>query len=319
MDSSEINDKPKIALILGDGAIRAGFVAGAAARLMELNPDLASRIVLVYGASASAGNAVYFAKFGERHPGQKMWTQLLADPHFITKQSLFSSEPVYDIDYMANVIFRQKTPLPDDMESVGVVFPTLELGTDNVTYFANAPARELIQKVKNGNLKKLEGRDIYNLIGAASAAPFVYDRSFEIDGDQMIDAAPLAPSIDDLVIRDKNIRYIYIFCRKNSGFFTILKYILNTSFFISFVLPFRRYKFPLKNYWQYALKPFQMRRAFRNALNKANFGQAVVIYPSEDLGKIDDNSEENLEKNYKLGVITAEKLAPEVRKLLDDR
>jgi hypothetical protein len=320
MSNPVATSNPRIILVLGDGAIRAGFVAGAIGRLVEAIPELLSKIDLVYGSSASAGNAIYLTAFDDDHPGERMWTHLLADQKFIRKSSIRNDEPIYDIEYLVEGIFRGKTPLPEHNcgipDRVGVVFPVIELGTSRVHYFANAIARSMIETVRPGVLDPMEGHDIYRLIGAASAAPFVFDRPFMIDGVGMIDGAALAPSIDDIVLSSDNNRYIYIFCRKPPTLGTFAKYMLSTLAFIAFVLPFRKVRLPIRNYFQYAIKPRYVRRAFRGAFDNQLRARAAVIFPDSDLGDIDDNTEENLLRNYKYGEAAADAMVVEVRRLI---
>lgn len=320
MSNSEPVSNPRVVLVLGDGAIRAGFVAGAVGRLVEAIPDLVSRLDIVYGSSASAGNALYLTGFSDEHPGERMWTELLSDPQFIKKGSIRSDGPIYDIEYLVEDIFRKKTPLPEINggipTQVGVIFPVLRLGTKQVHYFANKTARSMVDHLKSGSLEVMEGHDIYRLIGAASAAPFVYDRPFIIDDLEMIDAAALAPSVDDIIFSGTDVRYIYIFCRKPPTFGTYIKYLMSTLGFVLFILPFRKIRFPVNNYLQYGIKPFRVRKAFETAFENQERGTAVVIYPECDLGDIDDNSSENLERNYKNGTVAAEKIVERVRSLV---
>lgn len=319
-DSLEVR-KPRIVVVLGDGAIRAGFVAGAIGALLEDVPELLGSIGIVYGSSASAGNAIYLASFGKDHPGERMWNELLADKAFIKKAPIWSDKPIYDIEYLVEDIFRGRTPVPNANggvpDTMGVVFPALELGTSTLHYFANRPARSMISGVTSGRLEEMEGHDIYRLIGAASAAPFVYDRPFVIDNWSLIDAAALAPSIDDLVFNvPEEVKFIYIFCRKPPNLLTFIKYFLNTWFFILFVRPFRKVRYPLINYVQYAQKPWCVRRSFQRGFADEKRGRGVVIYPKVSLGDIDDNSPQNLKRNYDYGGSVARSVLGAVRGLL---
>jgi predicted patatin/cPLA2 family phospholipase len=312
MTTGKSDGNADVVLVLGDGAIRAGFVAGVVSRLFELHPDLLSRVAVVYGASASAGNAVYLSSFGDQHPGQRMWTELLGDPLFIKKQPLHSSQPVYDIEYLIETIFRKNTTLPVEAAktggNIGIILPALKLGSADVHYFASRTARAHVKEVKSGALEKLEDFDIYRVIGAASAAPFVYDRSFDLGGTRFIDAAAISPSIDDIEFSSKNLKFIYVFCRRPPNIMTVMEYFFTTFAFISFVLPFRKKRLPLRHYVQYAFKPNRMRKAFANAFARERSGKAVVVYPRRDLGDIDDNSAANLERNFAYGGQVAEKI-----------
>ncbi|MCP5401814.1 MAG: patatin-like phospholipase family protein [Novosphingobium sp.] len=319
MNTQSQKDQRDIVLVLGDGAIRGGFVAGVVTELVDTRPDVLGRIAFVYGSSASSGNAIYLAYFGHNHPGERMWTELLTDTKFINDRSMYDSEPIYDIEYLVEDIFRKRTTLPDEPATdLGIIFPALVKGSSRVRYFANQNARKYIRSADDGDIDCLEEYDVYRLIGAASAAPFVYDIPFKIGEDELIDAATISPSLDALEIEGKDLKYIYAFCRKNPGIRTDLKYWFNVIFFTLFVLPFRKRRFPLINYIQYALKPRRMRRAFREALLREKSGSAVVIYPDQDLGDILDNSPGNLRRNFDHGAQLVRSRMPDIERLLAD-
>ncbi len=319
MDTQSQKDQRDIILVLGDGAIRGGFVAGVVTELVDARPDILGRIAFVYGSSASSGNAVYLAYFGHNHPGERMWTELLTDTKFINDRSVYDPQPIYDIEYLVEDIFRKRTALPNVPQTdLGIIFPALLKGSSRVLYFANHNARKYIARAYDGDIECLEEHDIYRLIGAASAAPFVYDIPFKINENELVDAAAVAPSIDALEIERGNLKYIYAFCRKDPGFWVDLKYWINVIFFALFVLPLRKRRFPLIHYIQYALKPRRMRRAFREAFSKEKSGSAVVIYPDQDLGDIIDNSPTTLRRNFDHGAQLVRTRMPDIERLLAD-
>ena len=94
--------KRELALICGDGAIKAGFIAGAVTALLETFPDEISNVKTIAVFSASVGSMCYFLSHGLDHPGREIWLKALASKDFInydSVRSIYSKRPIYDIDY----------------------------------------------------------------------------------------------------------------------------------------------------------------------------------------------------------------------------
>src|SRR4051812_30647364 len=102
------------ALICGDGAIKGGFVAGAVTRLLEKYPQEMASVKIVTASSASVGSMCYYISHLHEHPGREIWMTALSSKNFISFSSIrdfYRSKPIYDIEYMAEQVFRTQNPL----------------------------------------------------------------------------------------------------------------------------------------------------------------------------------------------------------------
>ena len=316
----------KIAMILGDGGVKAGFIAGAADAILNNLPNPEDIIKVMVGTSASSGNVIYYLSYGENHPGEKMWTTILADKRFINFDGLkdiYSARPLYDLDFMIEQIFKVENPIDPQVinsHKIKFVIPVLEKSASTATYFTNDS--KLLEKYeeKGIQLKSSIHLDLYELIKASSAAPLIYDRTVGLDGKEYLDAAAIEPLPLDLP-GVSHLKKVIILTKGKIGITKKLKYVLTALLFILLVYPFKRQKLPLKHYIQYAKKPFLLNKKIKIALKEEKRGNAVVIYPKEKIGGITDNDETTLKRTYEMGVEAAKirlndiiKLSPIIQK-----
>jgi len=291
---------------MGDGGIKGGFVAGAANALLTEIPEFRDNLEVMSAASAGVGNVVYYLSFGENHPGRTMWTEVLSSSEFIRfggVKDFFGDRPIYDIDHMVDKIFKERFPLDMgaiDRTTVKFFLPMLDVENNDIVYVSNANDSEFMRdgwKIKIRNYKSF---DIYNVIRAASAAPFIFDAAIQINGRKYMDAAAVEPLALDLPGM-KDLKKVVILTKRKSTFSRKVRYVLIASFFILFAWPFRKRKLPIGKYIQYARKPFVLDKRLKELEAMEKEGNAVLIVPTQKIGGLLDNSSATLEATYRHG------------------
>lgn len=311
----------KIAFIWGDGAIKGGFMAGAADVSLRLVQEQGAEICAIMASSASVGNVLYFLSFGYDHPGREMWTQTLCDPSFLKYdglKSLYSERPVYDINFLVDKIFREKYPLDINRirnSDIKIFFPLQDYDSGELVYFTNSDVREFSRGDERISVRNMFDFDIYELIRAASAAPFVFDRHVELGGRRYIDAATIEPFAMDLpIIRDH--KKILILSKRDSGLKRFVSYLGLALFFVICVRPFKSTRLKIRHYMQYPMKALLMHRLLKAAHSQCDRGEAVMLAPNKAIGSNFDNSKKTLLDNYMHGVAVAEGAHDTIVKLI---
>lgn len=318
---SIVSSSPGVALIMGDGGIKGGFVAGAANALLTEIPEFKDRLRAMAAASAGVGNVIYYLSFGERHPGKVMWTEVLASSEFIRfggVADFFGDDPIYDIDHMVDRIFRERFPLDEDAisnASVKFYLPVLDVDTNEVMYISNAESEEFYRDGKRIKVVDYKKYNIYDVIRAASAAPFIFDAAVKMNGVSYMDAAAVEPLALDLPGFD-NLKKVVILTKRNPTLLRKLRYLLVSGLFIIAVRPFRKRKLPIDKYIQYALKPFVLDRRLKELREMERSGDAVLIVPTRKIGGLLDNSPATLEATYRHGEEAALAKRAEIIKML---
>lgn len=304
----------KLALICGDGAIRGGFIAGVLTRLLELYPEHVKHPYIATASSASVGSLSYYLSHGENHPGKEVWIKALSSKDFIDFKStkdFFSDTPVYDIEYMAQTVFKKNFPLnikAIQTSPTKFYFPVYNLNLKQVEIFTNLELGK-IEKAPDFPyvIHSMANKDLYSLIQASNAAPFVYDRSVKIGEYQYIDAAAWMPILIDVPELDECKKIIIVTKRDNS-----LKRKIN-YFILGFVFPwllkpFRKKMLPMGAYYQYGRKPKTIGGFDKRLQNTTKSEDMVYIRPSKKLGGQTDNTIETLQRNFDHGLEVVEEL-----------
>lgn len=309
------------ALICGDGAVKGGFVAGAVTALQAHFPKEMSELDVVAATSASVGSMFYFLSEGENHKGRYIWTSLLSSKKFINYRgisSFFSNRPLYNIDYMADVAFRKLNPLKIEKvlsHQTEFYVPVQNYDTLEIEYFSNRNKSTFIRNGKPTQVHSMSDINMYELIKASNAAPFVFDNTVELNGKRYVDAATLEPYILDLPAL-KGKRRIVIVTKNRKRLTKSLSYRLSGYLWPFLVAPFKRRKYKKDIYLQYGRKPDVMRKMNSDLETLERYDRTVVISPEFRLGAITDNSPETLEKNFDHGIQVVEKLRGEIASVL---
>ncbi|MCO6185225.1 patatin-like phospholipase family protein [Rhizobium sp. L1K21] len=313
----EKSTQNKIAMILGDGGIKAGFIAGAADEVLREFPNFANDLDYMVGASASAGNVVYYLAMGDHHPGKEMWTTLLTDPRFMNFKGvgdLYRDQPLYDLDFMVETIFKKETPIDQSKvkhHKIQCFLPVQDSESEQIVYFTNRPVSDDTRR----DLREVEKLDLYEVIKAASAAPLIFDSVVPLESKTYLDAAALDPLPIDIpeILSSKK---VIILTKGKANLLKKFRYVLVSLLFLVFVFPFKRRKLSASKYIQYALKPFKLNRLIDIAINEEQAGRAVIIWPTEKIGGLLDNSSETLAKTYDHGQAAARAKFDDIKKML---
>ncbi len=180
-------------LICGGGGLQGAFITGAMAQLQAMFTDKFDAFTDILATSASMPSVIYYLSFHTNHGGKRIWTDEIPNSHFLaftSTKSLFSGQPVYDVDHLIDVVFKQRNPL--DVERIRathhhVMFPILNIDTGELEIFSNNPARAQIFFPTTTIRNWLE-HDIYTLIRAACAIPLLYDRPVTLGSYRYCDA-----------------------------------------------------------------------------------------------------------------------------------
>lgn len=310
-----------VAMILGDGGIKAGFIAGALDEVLRNSKAAREGLVLMSAASASVGNIIYYLAFGEHHPGREMWTTVLSDPRFLRYShftDIYKDEPLYDLDFMIEKIFKGTYPIDQEKVKTSkiIFYAPVQSGSEpTVTYFTNGPGGVLQRNSKEIKIQNVDSLDLYEVIKAASAAPFIYDQTVAIGTGQFMDAAAIEPLAFDLPGFDRA-KKIIILTKRRSSIRRKLRYLFVAALFICLVFPFRKRRFKLHKYVQYGLKPFAIDRLMKHAEELERKGDAVLIVPEGKIGGLLDSSTETLNKTYRQGQELAQRKLPLIEKML---
>jgi predicted patatin/cPLA2 family phospholipase len=310
-----------VAIILGDGGIKAGFIAGAADEVLRSSALVQERLAYMSGASASVGNIVYYLAFGDKHPGHEMWTSVLSDPRFLNYEKLrdlYQAKPLYDLSFMIETIFKGKYPIDQDKvknSPIRFYLPVQEGDRPHIKYITNGPPGSITRGQEIIPLENARDYDLYEVIKAASAAPFIYDDTVKLNGGDYMDAAAIEPFALDLPGYDQA-RIIIILTKGRSTIVRKIRYFLLAILYICLVFPFRKRRFKLHKYLQYGLKPLVMDRVLQQAFALERAGKAVLIVPEGPIGGLLDRSSETLNKTYRHGQEVARRKLAEIEAML---
>lgn len=95
------------AIICHGGAMKAAFTAGA---LYSLSKHGIKKADLIIGTSASVPTACYFVS-RQFSLIKDIWENELGTQKFIKIGNFFKGEPIFDLDYLINIVFRQRKKL----------------------------------------------------------------------------------------------------------------------------------------------------------------------------------------------------------------
>lgn len=306
-----------ISLICGDGAIRGGFIAGAVTRLLEKYPDHMKNLSNITASSASVGSMFYYISHLENHPGREVWMGSLSSEKFIRYSGFFDffkDEPIYDIEYMAEYVFRKENPLDVDKilnSAINYFFPVYNLSLKRVEIFTNRKLNDVLtDETYPYKINTLHGLDLYHVIHAANAAPFVYDRSVRIGEYDYMDAAAWMPHLIDFP-GVKSTRKILIVTKYDDSFRRRLTY-MGMGFLLPLLfLPFRKNRLPLDAYFQYGRKPGVIHKNAQEGNVLRKYDSLIVVKPKLKLGSQTENSRETLKYNFMHGYNLVDEMSSE--------
>ncbi|NOX98233.1 MAG: hypothetical protein GXP30_00595 [Verrucomicrobia bacterium] len=231
----------------------------------------------------------------------------LSSKNFIDYKNMsdfFSDKPVYDIDYMADEVFRNRHPInvKNVLDSpIDFYFPMYNIDLSRIELFSNRTTEQLkFEPGTSCTINSIEQYDVYDLIRAANAAQFVYDKPVKIGDYHYMDAAAWCPYLID-VPGIKGSKKIVIVTKSDNSFRRRLTYLFMGFVFPFLIGPFRSRHLPWHSYFQYGKKPWLIDRMSKEADVLHKYDSLITIKPRIKLGGQTDNSPETLRKNFMHG------------------
>lgn len=159
----------KIAIVGYEGGISCAYFVGVILALVE-KFNLTDPY-LVIGSSGSTGTLAYYVA-GQYKSIRNIWENLIPSKKFV---SLWRLKKIMDIDYLIDDIFKKQDVLDVrkiELSKIKFFISTTDIETGEFKYFNNQ-----------------EGVDIFEVLRASNAAPFVYNKSVKINNNEYIDGA----------------------------------------------------------------------------------------------------------------------------------
>jgi predicted patatin/cPLA2 family phospholipase len=166
----------KTCIIAEGGGLRGSYVVGAVKALVEEFQITA--VDLAIGTSSGAATLAYYVT-GQFDSITNIWTKLLTTWKFASFRNLFFGNPVLDIDYLVDDIFKQQDRLNIEVLKSGpteFLVPATNYHTGRARYFSNR-----------------DGIDFFEVLRATMAIQIFYGRTVEIGGNHYVDGALAAP------------------------------------------------------------------------------------------------------------------------------
>lgn len=296
-DTSDI----KTVIICSDGAIRGGYIAGAFFALKKHCPEIWDTVTDFTAVSASIGGIFYEMAYGDDNPGYHLWTEAFSDSNLINFSNIFNGKRMYDIDYLVDVIFKEKNPC--NIEKIGdspygYYFPLIDYDTGKTVIFNNR-----FEKIGDPNspydYRLINPELVYQYIRAATAAPILFDKTVTLEGRRYIDAGIRVPFlVDDELF--KNHRKIVITAKGRLTFSNRLYYKTVGNLYSKFGKLLGANLDP-KYYREIANKPSKYKdyESFLDGMGSES--DVFYIHPQQKLGGRFDNSKETLIRNFEIG------------------
>jgi len=163
----------KIAIVASEGGISCAYSVGAILALVEkfdlVNP------YLVIGSSGCTSTFAYYVA-GQYKSIRNIWENLLPSKKFISHLRL---NKIMDIDYLIDDIFKKQDPLNVE-----------KIKSSTIKFYISATNIETGEPEYFGNQNNV---DIFEALRASSAAPIVFNKLVNINGNKYIDGAIGAP------------------------------------------------------------------------------------------------------------------------------
>ncbi len=156
-----------VAMVMPGGGMRCAYSAGATVALAREFGLCEPGMILA--SSGSVGTMFYFLA-RQYDAIERIWTKHLATRRFV---SLLRVRKIMDIDWLVDEVFRRIDPL--DIRAVN----------DSSTDW-RVPVTDKVKKNVRF-VSKEDGVDVFELMRAAKAAPFIYGKSVILDGIEYID------------------------------------------------------------------------------------------------------------------------------------
>jgi len=166
----------KTCIVAEGGGLRASYGVGVVMALIE-RFHITSVDVAV-ATSGSAGTLAYYVA-GQFDSILNIWTNLLSTWKFVSFRNLFFGNPILNVDYLIDTVFKQQDRL--NVEALRsapteLFIPVTNYQTGEETYFSNH-----------------DDVDLFDVLRATKAIGIFYGKTVEIAGQKYVDGALSVP------------------------------------------------------------------------------------------------------------------------------
>ncbi len=198
--------KPKIGLVVGGGGMKCAYTAGVLTALREHYGLTEPHVVVAE--SGSAGNAAYYLANQTNHATQT-WLSLANNRDLIS----YRRKKILNIDYLVDHIFRTLHPFDEKAlkkTKSELLFPLTNAESGVTEYVSAKPPN-----------------DIYEMLRAAKALPFLYDKYVKIGNHFYFDGGIGTTMSDHMRVAVEHGAQTLIVVRVSEGMRGMLKHTLS--------------------------------------------------------------------------------------------
>ena len=254
----------KVAIVGYEGGVSCAYFVGVILALVE--KFNLTHPYLVIGSSGSTGTLAYYVA-GQYESIRNIWENLIPSKKFV---SIWRLNKIMDIDYLIDDIFKKQDVLDINKiksSSIKFLISTTNIETGQLEYFGNQ-----------------DNVDIFEVLRASNAAPFIYNRSVKINNNRYVDGA-LGASLHANIEKAKKEGAEVVIAVDNS----------NKSFIVDVIL--RVYSLFRNKSFRQRLKSYYKEMRYQN-----NDENVLIIKPSVKLPiSIVDNNHDDIIKTIQIG------------------
>ena len=166
----------KTCIVAEGGGLRASYGVGVVKALIEKYHI--TSVDMAIATSGSAGTLAYYAA-RQFDSIINIWTNLLSTWKFVSFRNVLFGNPILNVDYLIDVVFKQQDRLDIEALKSGpteLVIPVTNYNTGEAEYFSNRDAV-----------------DFFEVLRATKAIEIFYGKSVEIAGQKYVDGALSVP------------------------------------------------------------------------------------------------------------------------------
>ncbi len=275
------------------GGAAAGFSCGTAAALDGmLSGGLGNNIHVAHGSSAGVGSMMCLISSPDQFSKNslQLWTSALSDDRFMKFSNIVSEQPMVDIDYLVDDVFKKQFPLDVD---------NILSSSTQYSFFVYDHTEK--RNVLVGNTEESEihltAENIHLFIKASMAMPFGYERDVLINERLYSDASAITTF--DLRSIDTNKKTLLLINSNKTGSINHVLFYMAIACLQLFLMVFiKRYRKNLFSLGSLALKGYRERKTMRILRNYVAQGYVLIIEPQRKIGGTTDNALPVLEDNY---------------------
>ena len=168
--------RQKTCIVAEGGGLRASYGVGVVKALIE--EFHITSVDIAVATSGSAGTLAYYVA-RQFDSIINVWTNLLSTWRFLSLRNILFGNPVLNVDYLIDVVFKQQDRLDVEVlksQPTELFIPVTNYRTGEERYFSNH-----------------DDVDFFEVLRATKAAEISYGRPVKIDGQEYVDGALSVP------------------------------------------------------------------------------------------------------------------------------